>query len=114
MNVVVPIYSTTFLTSNLNRIPCVIAPVMHHIIPLHQCPRLNTWREGSSEVFDRMLEKVTVLKGANVISVEQHSNYVQVQCEGDGPPLSFDKVIFACDAHSARNMLKVAKSHQAI
>jgi hypothetical protein len=53
--IVVPIYSSTFLTTNLSQIPSVIAPVMHEIVPLNSCPRLQTWCGGEKVYFCRIL-----------------------------------------------------------
>lgn len=103
-NVCVPIYSTTFLTSNLGRIPCVIAPIMHDIIPLDQCPRLNTWSEDSGQVFQRMLRNVNVVVNAKVEAVEEHANFVEVKIAGKAS-IAFDRVVFACDANSVASML---------
>ena len=108
--IAVPIYSTTFLTSNLNRIPCVIAPTMNDIIPLDKCPNLNTWSEGSSIVFERLLERVNVELNASVISVIQNLNCISIKCAKSDDSMSFDRVIFACDAHSARAMYQPYKS----
>jgi predicted NAD/FAD-binding protein len=106
-DIVVPIYSTTFLTCNLDSIPCVIAPTMNDIIPLDQCPVLNTWTEGSSEVFEKLLQGVTVKTNSEVISVVEKGNFFTVET-AEGEKTVYDRIICACDSNTVLSTFKTA------
>ena len=59
--VVVPIYSSSFLTTKLDALPAMIIPALDDIISVGSADplkALHTWREGSNSVFDAMADDI--------------------------------------------------------
>lgn len=115
IRVIIPIYSSTFLTCQLDAIPSVIAPVMHRIIPLDECPVLRTWsQEGSSQVFQRMLQGVNVQMDCPIVHVHLPPSSSSSHGGGGGGVRVttssqqhhfFDQIVFACDARTVSQLI---------
>ncbi len=108
--VVVPIYSSTFLTVDLDTVPSVVVPAIDAIIPVGKTARLRTWRTSSAEVFDKLARGVTVHCGVDVDRVEPVERGTQVAIVLRGTSVSslprtaldpFDYCIMACGAPAA-------------
>lgn len=75
-DVVVPIYSSTFLTVELDSIPLVILPIIEDIISLGRTPVLRSWKGSSTDVFEAMFPghkkpHRTASKRAEVVEMEE-------------------------------------------
>lgn len=111
----VPVYSSSFLTSALNQMPSVILPPLDDIISVgHAEPlkQLKTWAGSSKDVFDAMAKEIGtehVILGANIKRVVRcvdrvdgaawRVDYVaNSSSAGSVVSLFFDDVVFACPA----------------
>lgn len=76
-HVVVPVYSSSFLTSALNQMPSVILPPLDDIISVgiaDPLKTLKTWAGSSKDVFDAMADVIghdNIVLGARIIRVYQ-------------------------------------------
>eukprot|EP00756_Hemistasia_phaeocysticola_P007731 Hpha_TRINITY_DN14378_c0_g1::TRINITY_DN14378_c0_g1_i1::g.86587::m.86587 len=105
--ILVSLYDSTFLTTQLDAVPAVVAPMMDDIIPLNRCSVLNSWAEGDSQqVFKGMTKGVKVTTDTRVLAVEPlPAGGIQVTDER-GRSETFDKVVFACQASAVGSMLR--------
>jgi len=105
--VVIPIYSSSFLTVKLDVIPAVIAPVLHDLIPLDSTPNMRTWATNSSGVFHKLTEGITTLTSCDLSAVlcRPDGKISVVTRDGTGNG-DFDDVIFACCADTALSLLR--------
>eukprot|EP00053_Salpingoeca_punica_P009392 m.84176 g.84176 ORF g.84176 m.84176 type:complete len:374 (+) comp15007_c0_seq1:334-1455(+) len=69
-DVIVPIYSSSFLTVNLDSVPSVIVPVLDDLISVGSTPEMRTWSGTSTEVFSKMTADVDVRLGADIQVIE--------------------------------------------
>lgn len=121
-NVFVPVYSSSFLTAQLEYLPAIIAPAIDDIIPLRQAPRLDTWDEDSSQVFDKMTAQVEAVHlevevhdvfkdpSTDKIMLSFRKHNAQADDANVPPPQpsktrQFDRVIFACPSPAVLSML---------
>jgi len=104
---VVPIYSSTFLSIELDYLPAVVAPLISDIVPLHQTPRLETWVNNSAEVFAAMTKGIELKCGSAVSSVnyDGRSSQHTVLTEDGMKSSSFDYVVFASPAATTFKMI---------
>jgi predicted NAD/FAD-dependent oxidoreductase len=77
---------------------------MERIIPLHGSPTLVTWAETSAEVFERMLQGVSVELNAQVTSVTT-DNAGRSVIGGYENLGVFDAVVFACPSPETSRLL---------
>lgn len=107
--VVVPVYSSSFLTAKLDTVPAVIVPVLHDLIPLDAPASMRTWSGNSATVFSSLVEGVTVRTSCDITSVTFTPEHrVRVRCNGE--VTEFDRVVFACSADAASKMLSEASA----
>ena len=129
--VVVSIYSSSFLTTKLDTMPAMILPALDDIIsvgrsnPLRQ---LHTWKGNSSEVFDLMESQIQrVVKNVRIERVERcgvshtwsvvyssktesetESNKCKTGAQNNSDKKriteTFDIIIFACPANAINEM----------
>eukprot|EP00045_Choanoeca_perplexa_P014082 m.163684 g.163684 ORF g.163684 m.163684 type:complete len:498 (+) comp16558_c0_seq1:2542-4035(+) len=104
-DIIVPIYSSSFLTTELTFIPSVIVPILEDLIPLNSTPEMLTWSNNSSEVFAKMMADVEVR-----LSTEVTAHRVGVAAKhdlglSDGTNLSVEAVVYACNAPNAARCL---------
>ncbi len=100
--VFVTVHCATFITTKMKRIPAVVLPILESIVPLERPCRMETWDGPPRQVFERMTEPFAD-------RVHTHHEIVRVARQGDGYLVEdaegrvyeADKVVFACDAHSA-------------
>eukprot|EP01065_Artemidia_motanka_P029691 TRINITY_DN35781_c0_g1_i1.p1 TRINITY_DN35781_c0_g1~~TRINITY_DN35781_c0_g1_i1.p1 ORF type:complete len:737 (+),score=243.06 TRINITY_DN35781_c0_g1_i1:90-2300(+) len=108
--ILVSLYDSTFLTTQLDSVPSVVAPMMDDIIPLNRCSQLNSWTSGNSqEVFLGMTKGCTVSTDTRVLSVTEGEKGLAVS-DDRGRTQYFDRVIFACQAAAVANILRPASS----
>jgi len=110
--VVVPVYSSSFLTAELDGLPTVILPTLDEIISVGSTNPLRplaTWGSGfsSKDVFDRMAADI-LRPGRNRITTKADLRAVEYNAARDewvvsfglGFEHTFDAVIFACPARA--------------
>jgi predicted NAD/FAD-binding protein len=95
--VFVPIHSSSFLSTRLDGVPAVIAPVLEDIFTLARGGSLETWAGTSVEVFDKMAEGITVHLGRPARRVVRDEGGVVVIDERRDTHRC-DAVVFACAA----------------
>jgi len=105
-NVIVPIYSSTFLTIQLDYLPCVVTPLISDIIPLHEMPKLTTWKNHSAEVFDAMARGLKVRTSSPVEKIIRRGGKHVVHVKGQGiEEEPFDFVVFASPSCAVAKMI---------
>ena len=80
--VVVGIYSSSFLTARLDDVPCVILPALDDIISVGRADplkQLHTWVNNSKEVFDKMSAEILAASSGNKVMLNTHV----LSCEYD-------------------------------
>ncbi|CAF4725758.1 unnamed protein product, partial [Rotaria socialis] len=108
-NIVVPMYATTFLSTNLSFIPSAILPTVDRLISLdpNRIPTLQAWLQTSTDVFDRMTQGTTIRTKSPVKSVRiQRNQQNQIMICINNEDVIYDRIIFACDSESTLNALK--------
>ncbi|CAF1451866.1 unnamed protein product [Rotaria magnacalcarata] len=108
-NIVVPMYATTFLSTNLSFIPSAILPTVDRLISLDpNCvPKLQAWLQTSIDVFDRMTQGATIKTKSPVKSVRiQRNKQNQIMICINNENVVYDRIIFACDSESTVSALK--------
>jgi predicted NAD/FAD-binding protein len=103
-DVLVPLYSTSFLTTRIGGIPAVVVPALDRMISVEHGGVMHTWRASTSsaEVFARLLAGLDgrVHTGRRITGVRRGGGRVEL-CDDTGAAHTFDRVVFACDATSA-------------
>lgn len=108
--VVVPVYSSSFLTARLDALPAAILPTIDAIISVgtaNPLRELRTWQGSSKDVFDVMANEIRaagrIACGVNISEVRvvrgyfgQESDAVAVTAAGVVQYV--DRVVFACPA----------------
>lgn len=107
-NIIVPMYTSTFLSTQLSFIPSTILPIVDYIISLqpNRIPTLQTWLHTSIDVFDRMAKGATVKTNTPVQSVRiqrNKSNQLMISINNDD--IIYDRIVFACDSKSTIDAL---------
>ncbi|KAL6042701.1 putative NAD-binding protein [Balamuthia mandrillaris] len=106
--VVIPIYSSTFLTVKLDWIPSVIVPVIDDLISVSKTSVMNTWSTSSAQVFAELTRSVRVhpavqvqgLRSTPAGELSLFFRYIDSN-EGDATTATFDHVVMACPADVA-------------
>ena len=106
---IVPIYSSTFLTVELDMVPSIILPIISDIIPLDQPATLQSWKTNSSEVFSKMFPKLEkngpcIFLNSHVCEVKQDhvSSKWKIVTASNEVHHGFDRVVFASSAYNVR------------
>eukprot|EP00005_Dracoamoeba_jomungandri_P012742 CAMPEP_0174267776 /NCGR_PEP_ID=MMETSP0439-20130205/34908_1 /TAXON_ID=0 /ORGANISM="Stereomyxa ramosa, Strain Chinc5" /LENGTH=354 /DNA_ID=CAMNT_0015355485 /DNA_START=422 /DNA_END=1486 /DNA_ORIENTATION=+ len=99
--VVVSVYSSSFLTVQLDAVPAIILPVLDDLISLGKVPVMDTWSENSGVVFAKMTENVEVHSNSTVIKVVPSSSQSSKIITEDADVFECDIVIMACNAKDA-------------
>ena len=63
--IIVPLYSSSFLTIELNAVPAMIVQVIDDLIPLLDKPHMESWTIHSQDVFDKMTDSSKVSRRHN-------------------------------------------------
>eukprot|EP00940_MAST-03C_sp_MAST-3C-sp2_P000419 g419.t1 len=113
--VFVPVHTSTFLESEMDGLPSVIAELLEDIVPLSDpsvYPVMDTWEAGNArDVFERMVAPLRKNDGCDVhtsngvASVTFVDDGVRVRDE-DGNEEVFDKIIFACGAPAVSRIMQ--------
>jgi len=96
--IIVPIYSSSFLTVHLNYIPAVIVPILNDLIPTATVPVMNSWVTNSSEVFKKLTSKVKVYLDDPVITVKRMKDREIYVSSKKHPSEKFNYIVYACAA----------------
>eukprot|EP00164_Ancoracysta_twista_P003267 GFYU01004360.1.p1 GENE.GFYU01004360.1~~GFYU01004360.1.p1 ORF type:complete len:532 (-),score=136.44 GFYU01004360.1:38-1633(-) len=103
--VLVPIYSSSFLTAKLDTLPASIGPAIDDMISPNRVPVMDSWTNTSHDVFDRMTADIKVHTSTPVTKVQRHSNGTVFVATENGDVTQFDRVVLACSADIALSML---------
>lgn len=108
LNVVVPIYSSSFLTAKLDSVPAVIAPVLHDLIPLDAVPTMLTWKTSSADVFRAASKGLELHLNTRVTGIHRERDGLlrlnASDADGNTSSATFDRVVLACNADAALAM----------
>lgn len=104
--IVVPLHSATFLTTDLDRVPALIVPIIDAIVPLDRPAALDTWSGDSREVFARMVAPFAA-------RVHTRRPITRVSTNGRGLVIGdargeihhVDKLVVACSFATGRSWL---------
>jgi predicted NAD/FAD-binding protein len=104
--VFVPLHSSTFITTKLDGLPAVIAPLLEDVVPLERPCTMATWQGSPREVFDRMTEGFLsdVHLNHQIAHVRALGSGFEIS-DVEGRSFAVDKVVFACDARSIMEVL---------
>ncbi len=105
--VLTAVHATSFLTTDLTRLPASIAPILEDVMPLAHGATMSTWKGSSAEVFRAMSAgfEDRIHTGARAASVKNVGVGVVVE-DALGQAHSADHVIFACDAPTALALIE--------
>jgi predicted NAD/FAD-binding protein len=103
-DVVVPIYSSSFLTIHLNRLPAVILPTVDDLISPNRIPQMKTWEATSETVFQRLVEGVHVHTNCNIQRIQRTAANAYVVTDATGHSRTVDRLVFACSADAAAKL----------
>lgn len=103
-DMVVPIYSSSFLTIRLNGLPSVILPTIDDLISLNRVPVMKTWEETSEAVFRKMTEGVQVHTSCDIRRIQRSATGSYVVTDASGKSITVDKLIFACSADAVAKL----------
>jgi predicted NAD/FAD-binding protein len=115
--VVVPVYSSSFLTCHLNDTPAVILPALDDIISVGAGPvkTLKTWAGSSKDVFDAMARVIgsqnielnaAITHVSPIVGYGCENNGIVITYKGGAKTAHFDRVIFACPSRAVDNLSK--------
>lgn len=99
-DIVVALYSSSFLTTRLDRLPAVILPTVDDMISIDEGGLMESWCNHSGAVFDAMtaeIDRASIHLGTTVTSVRADAAGVEVGDE-HGARHRFDRVVLAGDA----------------
>jgi predicted NAD/FAD-binding protein len=96
---VVPLYSATFLTTRLDRVPALLLPTIDAIVPIDRPARLQTWSADSSVVFEALTAGFTgrVRRSCAIARISTADGQVTLDDE-HGRSHCFDAAVLACPA----------------
>jgi predicted NAD/FAD-binding protein len=97
--IVVAIYSSAFLTARLDSLPAFILPTIDDLVSIFDGGRMQTWRDHSGVVFDRMLAALTgdLHLGCAVTRILPLEGGVSLT-DQHGEERGYDRVVLAADA----------------
>lgn len=108
--VVRPFHGLNLTTCHVDNIPGTAFPTLDAIAPLHETRRVCTWGLGNSqEVFKRTTSKCSVKLDTRVRQVrfrKQNGCWQQVVIDDHGGAKAFDRVVLACPASAAANIIR--------
>jgi predicted NAD/FAD-binding protein len=98
-DVIVPLYSSSFLTVRLEGIPAAIIPALDRMISVEHGGVMRTWRGSSAEVFSGLLGSLAgrVHTGCRVVGVERRNDRVVLRDDAGGSHV-FDRAILTSTA----------------
>eukprot|EP00009_Paramoeba_aestuarina_P000924 CAMPEP_0201513858 /NCGR_PEP_ID=MMETSP0161_2-20130828/5826_1 /ASSEMBLY_ACC=CAM_ASM_000251 /TAXON_ID=180227 /ORGANISM="Neoparamoeba aestuarina, Strain SoJaBio B1-5/56/2" /LENGTH=550 /DNA_ID=CAMNT_0047910235 /DNA_START=31 /DNA_END=1683 /DNA_ORIENTATION=+ len=110
-SVLVPLYSSSFLTQNIESLPCAILPAVDDMISVESIPKMNTWTTSSADVFARLTRGMKNVKcGRAVLEVrpilQRDGSYKHLIRDSNNDFDYYDKVVFACSSDQALRCLR--------
>lgn len=105
-HVVVPIYSSSFLTTDLSTVPAVILPILDDIIGIEAGSTLTTWAQTSAQVFEHLSQGFAdrIYTECPITNIELTNGKLTIRDRTHRLAV-FDRVIFACNAQAALQAL---------
>jgi predicted NAD/FAD-binding protein len=103
-DVVVALYSSSFLTARLDGLPAVILPTIDAMISVEEGGHMRTWSGHSGEVFERLLDGVRVHRGLPIVHVRGDEHGASVR-DARGGEHRFDDLVLAAGASALAGML---------
>lgn len=97
-DIVVALYSSSFLTSKLDALPAFVLPTIDDLISVDAGGTMDTWSEHSGRVFERMLADLTgtLHRGRAITRIEPGASVTLTDAAGERH--EYDRVILAADA----------------
>ena len=97
-DIVVALYSSSFLTSRLDGLPAFVLPTIDDLISVDGGGTMDTWTGDSGKVFDKMLESLTgaLHRGRAIVRIAPGSTVTLTDSVGERH--TYDRVILAADA----------------
>lgn len=100
-DIIVSLYSATFLTTRLDGVPAVIVPTIDAIVPVDGPAKMRTWAGDSRVVFERLVAGFAE-------RVHLDAGITRIYTDGDGVRLgdakgrghAFDAAVLACPARA--------------
>lgn len=118
--VVVPVYSSSFLTAALDNLPALILPPLDDIISVgaaEPLKPLHTWQRTSKEVFDKLAAEIgdaNIVLNANLQKVKLLGDVWEVVYAGGSKSEIFDAVIFACPSTAVDSLTEGTQLRDAL
>lgn len=97
-DIVVAFYSATFLSTKLDRTPAVILPTISDILPIDRPGELETWRESSRAVFERLTTGLQVHTQRAITKIDPSPNGIALTDQHGHVHGRYAKVVLACPA----------------
>lgn len=101
-DIIVPLYSTSFLSTKLDAVPAVILPTLDAIVPLELPATMQTWRGSSAAVFEALsagLARVHTSCAITRIEAGPAAGFEGVELgDAQGRSHRFDAAVLACPA----------------
>ena len=114
-DLIVPLYASSFLSTDLAMTPLVIVPIIDDLISTHAVPSMESWKASSRDVFSRMAADTACI-GALKVRAGRRVGFAyrdpadgrwSLTCIGAEPEFfsGFDRVVFAAGARAAADAL---------
>lgn len=108
--VIKPFHGLSLSTVNIDSVPATAYSILEDIAPLRRTREVSTWAAGGSqEVFRRATDQCSVRLNTRVRQVHCEAaggKWQQVVIDDQGGSSTYDRVVFACPATAASNVLK--------
>ena len=102
-----PFHGFQFTTRHIGSIPAVSLGALDDICPLTSSRKHRSWGAGNSvEVFDKLAEHFEARMDTRVWKVERLPSGKLKVADDRGSEDVYDRVVFACPAHAAFNILR--------
>lgn len=107
-HIVVPMYTSSFLSTKLSFIPSSILPTIDSLISLQseRIPTMQTWLHTSANVFEQMTKNAIIKTNHQVenIHIKRNENN-QIIISINNEKIQYNRIIFACNSHATINAL---------
>jgi len=112
--IVQPFHGIQFTTLQIEHIPAVAFPALDDIVPLTSSRTHGSWGAlNSTEVFEKATEECKVVLNRRVLSVEfDDDTGCNRLIDDQGETCEYERVVFACPAHAAANMMQDAGRYE--
>ncbi|MEO6954726.1 MAG: FAD-dependent oxidoreductase [Polyangia bacterium] len=97
-DIVVALYSSSFLTSKLDALPAFVLPTIDDLISVDSGGTMDTWTGHSGEVFEKMLASLTGTLHRDRAVTRIEPGTIITLTDSRGERHTYDRVILAADA----------------